>query len=260
MKQATTRTLSTAKYIEAQSSTLGFRNGLCFIGTLLKAHGGASTINVTLTGGTSYAFIGGGDDDVTDIDIKISNTGGTILAQDTKNDNYPVVEFTPEYSGTYEIKLLNWSPTLAFCAVAILEEGGVGLPVDNIGDAVEKIFRMCRSINNQTTSKVWFLDEDNQWCFYGYVLGNSDNRTVSNIKMGGGVRYVMAAADDNAGDIDACIMNGAADEEYHCDKEPDATPIVKYNTSGYADYGIKITDAKSSGKTFVLACILKEGN
>ena len=260
MRQATTRTLSTAKLMESMSSTLGFNNGLCFTGTLLKAHGGSSSITVHLTGGTKYVFVGGGDDDVSDIDITISNSGGTALASDTKNDNFPIVEFTPSYSGAYTLKLLNYSYKLAFCALAVLEEGGVGLPVDNIDDAIDKIFKLCRNVNNETTRRIWFLDEDNQWCFYGYVLGNSDDQTVNHIRLGGGIRYVMAAADGNASDIDACIMNSSAEVAYHCDKEPDATPIVRYNSSEYSEYGIKLTDARSNGKTFVMACILKEDN
>ena len=260
MKQATTRTLATAKLMESMSSTLGFNNGLCFIGTLLKANGGSSSITVHLEGGTKYVFVGGGDDDVTDIDIAISNSYGTVLASDTKNDNYPIVEFTPTYTGTYTLKLLNYTPKLAFCALAVLQEGGVGLPVDNLDDTIDKIFHLCRNVNNGTSNKVWFLDEDNQWCFYGYVLANTDYQTVNHIKMGSGTHYVMAAADGNASDIDACVMNAAAEVEYSCDKEPDATPIVKYNTNGYSDYGIKVTDAKSDGKTFVLACILREEN
>lgn len=256
MRQATNRALSTAAYLEKQSSTFGMADGLCFLGALLKKNGGYSEFNLYLSSSSTYLFVGGGDDDASDIDISIKNSAGTTLASDSKNDNYPVVRFTPGYSGTYTIRLLNYSSSLAFCALTILKTGGYTMNTSNISDAADRIFTVCNNINNRESRDVIFHNYDNQWCFYGYYISQGEDQAVTNINMGYENHYFIASSDYRASDIDLCLMNNNASSSIKCDVESDATPVVNYVTYSSSNYGIKLKNVRSNGKSFLLTCIL----
>lgn len=256
MRQATTRTLATAAYFEKRSDTYGMTDGICFLGALLKKNGGYSEMNLYLNSSNTYLFVGGGDDDASDIDIVIKNSNGTTVASDSKDDNYPVVNFEPSYSGTYTIRLLNYSDELAFCALTILRTGGYVMNLDNMDNAIDKIFTVCNNINNRESKDVSFHSYQNQWCFYGYYIASGASQTITNIDMGYESHYIVGAGDYRASDVDICLTNSNATSELKCDTESDATPIVSYTTYSSNKYGIKLKNVNSTSKSFLLACIL----
>jgi hypothetical protein len=70
------------------------------VGALAK--GATSMMEVTLVAGVSYFIAGACDEDCSDMDLRIfSADSSTPLAEDTKEDDYPMLTFTAPRSGRY---------------------------------------------------------------------------------------------------------------------------------------------------------------
>ncbi|MDZ4702034.1 MAG: hypothetical protein SH809_20150 [Rhodothermales bacterium] len=55
--------------------------------------------------GTEYIISAACDNDCTDIDVKILNEDGEVVQEDTKDDDQPLVAFTPKVSAGYEVEV-----------------------------------------------------------------------------------------------------------------------------------------------------------
>ncbi len=55
--------------------------------------------------GTEYIISAACDNDCTDIDVKILNEDGEVVQEDTKDDDQPIVAFTPKVSASYEVEV-----------------------------------------------------------------------------------------------------------------------------------------------------------
>jgi hypothetical protein len=71
--------------------------------------------SVNLAGGVPYRIVGGCDNQCSDVDIQLVNAGGSVVTEDTLDDDYPVVNFTPPGAGTYKVRILMRTCTVAPC-------------------------------------------------------------------------------------------------------------------------------------------------
>ncbi len=55
--------------------------------------------------GTEYIISAACDNDCTDIDVKILNEDGGVVQEDTKDDDPPIVVFTPKVSASYKVEV-----------------------------------------------------------------------------------------------------------------------------------------------------------
>ena len=70
------------------------------VGALAK--GASSMLEVTLVGGVSYFIAAACDEDCSDLDLRIFSADSTTpVAEDTKEDDYPMLTFTAPKSGRY---------------------------------------------------------------------------------------------------------------------------------------------------------------
>jgi hypothetical protein len=60
---------------------------------------------VQLTEGKAYRFLAAGDDDTKDLDLEIQDSSGKVVAQDVSVAADAKVEFTPQMSGRYTVRL-----------------------------------------------------------------------------------------------------------------------------------------------------------
>ena len=67
-------------------------------------HGHYRTYNRYLYRGNCYAFVGVGDDTVTDLDSILYDRYFNFIASDRLVDNIPTIYFCPRYSGLYRIR------------------------------------------------------------------------------------------------------------------------------------------------------------
>ncbi|MVM41300.1 hypothetical protein GO730_32485 [Spirosoma sp. HMF3257] len=251
MKQAINETMVKAVLAE-QSTSAGFANGICFLGAILKK-GHEVGWTTTLMGDQEYIFIGGGDQDATDVDISVSNTPGTLLAKDTQSDKTPIVQFTPTRTGQYTIKLKLYSgDNDSFCCMAILKEGGNRVPAGNLDNVVGKIINYGARANEQKGGAK-FHDLTNQWCMYGAILDEGSKTEIENLNLGYQNHAFLAAGDQNSEDLDLYLLRN--ETEIKKDTDSDSVPNVVSETYG-SNYGLKVKNHASSGKTFAMFCIL----
>jgi hypothetical protein len=58
-----------------------------------------------LSSGVSYGFVGVCDGDCSDLDLKLYNASGNLIAADTAADDTPMVGVSSGYSGTYYLEV-----------------------------------------------------------------------------------------------------------------------------------------------------------
>lgn len=66
-----------------------------------------------------YIFVAVCDNDCEDIDLYLNNVDGDEIDKDTEEDDYPVVSFSPAYSGKYELKVTMYSCEIEPCYFGI---------------------------------------------------------------------------------------------------------------------------------------------
>lgn len=82
---------------------------------------------VNLAGGAAYRIIGACDNECSNLDIELIDSHGGVVASDTLPDDVPVVNFTPAANGTFIVRIMMQSCTVAPCyAGARMLSGATG--------------------------------------------------------------------------------------------------------------------------------------
>lgn len=251
MLQAWATTIGNAATL-ADESSYGFIDDICLTGAILNEDGSVR-FRTSLEKSKQYVFIGGGDEDATDLDLRIKSASGTILEEDDETDNTPIVSFSPSYSGTYiiELELYSCSAVNSFACVAFMEKYGNSVPVNNIKSVGKKFFIAGGKLS-EYYSGMKFHDLPNQWCLYTAILDQGGYSQISNLDLGSENHVFYAVGDQNAEDIDLSIYDGS---EWHSDTQTDAFPVVELRSYSYNAYKYKITNYDSDGKSLMMAGI-----
>ncbi|WP_225977448.1 hypothetical protein [Nostoc sp. CENA543] len=75
-----------------------------FVGDL--GGNGEDDITVNLRKGVSYAIVGVCDEDCNDIDLKLYDDNGNLIASDTETDDNPVVTVSPRWNARFKIRVV----------------------------------------------------------------------------------------------------------------------------------------------------------
>jgi hypothetical protein len=62
-------------------------------------------VGPALTGGKKYRFIAAGDADARDVDLEVQDANGKVVAKDVRTDPEAIVEFTPQNTGRYLVRI-----------------------------------------------------------------------------------------------------------------------------------------------------------
>ena len=254
MNQALVRVMASVRNVTEKTKYGLDDASTCFIGALV-VEGKQVTTRIPLKGGTEYALIGGGDDDVKDMDIYLEDPDGNVVAKDDATDSNPVVVYTPKEDGKYKVvmKLVSTRATSSFCCYATLRSGGFDVPVSNLAAASGKLLALCERINDRLGWAA-FHDGDGELCLVGSIMSEGQTLTQGGFVLEDRPYAFIGTADAVAQDIDIKITNddGAT---VASDQETDATPIVIYKQGGTV--AMKLTDVKSKGATLCLAAAVK---
>jgi hypothetical protein len=252
LQQAMRATLGSAHLMEITSTTLGFARGNNFMGAFLQV-GGSVSYRTTLVYGKKYAFIGGGDNDATDIDITVTSPSGTEY-KDVKPDKVPIVQFTAYSSGEYTIKLsMPAASRQSFCCLAILIEGGYAISENTLSTTVNKMINYANSVNSTTSQTINFHDLSNQWCLFGGFVNKGESVSVSSLNLGYLDHIVIASGDNNINDLDLCVYRNST--AIVCDRDDDPRPYTSLTSYG-SGYEITAKNYDSDARSFVMFCIL----
>jgi len=254
MNQAMVRVMaSTRKVTEKTKYGLDDASS-CFIGAYML-EGNLVTTRIPLEGGTEYAFLAGGDDDVKDLDLYVYDADGDVVAKDEAKDSNPVVVFTPKESGKFKVvmKLVSTKDKGSFCAYATLRAGGFDVPTSNLAGAWGKLLGMCQRVYDKLGWAA-FHDGDGELCLIGSIMTEGQTLTQGGIELEDRPYAFLGTADSQAQDIDIKLADTDGDIVAQ-DQESDATPVVLYSKGGKV--ALKLQDAKSKGPTLAMAAIVK---
>ncbi len=256
MTQAMVRVMSSVRKI-TEKTPFGLDDGSsCFIAGYLAVDGEIGT-GIPLEAGRTYAILGGGDDDVTDLDLYLKDSAGDVVARDVEKDSHPVIVFTPKEDGRYRVtmKLAGCQAKASFCAYATLRDGAFDVPASNLATSYTRLITLCTAIDKKLGSAAFF-DGEGELALVGTILKEEEALTQSGIDLGDD-RYVFcAAADARAADLDLKLLD-SDDAVVESDTANDATPILSYSMGGTVK--LKITNARSTGATLAMAAILRIG-
>lgn len=252
MIQAWSKTIASALYLE-ENSNFGLKNDFCVLGAYL-GEGKSVSLSTYLSRSNEYVFIGGGDEDATDLDIRIKSESGTLLTEDNERDNNPVVRFQPRSSGTYtiELDLYDCSANGSFVCIALMKKYGNTVPVSNVVDVGKKFFEIgeefCRRLGG-----VKFHDSYSSWCMYTSILDEGEYSQMGNVRLGSSNHIFYAVGDQNIDDVDLSIYDGNA---WETDDEVDSLPILDIRSYSYKRYKVKTKNYDSNGKSLIITGIL----
>ena len=255
MRQALNNTLAKAVIVNQQTN-YKFRQGVTFLAAYLQA-GEQIGYEMTMKSGKEYVFIGGGDDDVTDCNLYLKKDG-RVYEKDVEDDNTPVISFTPDESGVYEIvyELKEDAASASFIALTLMTPDGYDISAEELDQAIDKILTYGGSVNDQFGVKIH--DEDNQWGLFGTLLPSGTKIDISGMKLGDSNHYAIAAGSDVLGDADLQFVDMHSGNVVAEDRDDDPTPGISFTTMADHTYALKILDVSSSKPAIIITMLLTE--
>lgn len=258
-----------AKTVLVSGLQLGYeyKDGLCLAGVLLE-NGRSTSLGLNFESGTSYRIIGVADEDVLDLDLFIEDSQGRVIVQDTQQDNLPIVDYTPLYSGKLTIRIRNYkSNGLSFCIIVVLSQKTY------MSFSPPSYKLLAQALDNAVTLSELYdaftgtTFVRNTFCLFGgvYNSGESDGIINFQVPSGLGGRYVfLGAGSNNVTDVDLKVIqqsNLGEIDGYTIvkdEKEDVSTAIVSCDLWSRHYYYMRYTNYRSSSKAFVFGVVMKE--
>ncbi len=237
----------------------GYADGACMAGVLLYPKK-TYAMNRRFEKGVEYAIVAGGDEDASDVDVEILDERGNVVAKDDREDRMAVIEWTPETTGTYVIRVKLFDAELeSFCAFAILQKGGYAVPLKDAIEAAGKFFGDCQQIvaaADKNDSTVGFLSTEGQAGIWGMVLPKGESLTLSGVVPGAGTGVILGRGNRDDIDIDLHVMQG--EREIGRDIEEDSFPRYVSEFKDGAQFSVKLQNVdEADGETFVIGGVLR---
>jgi len=238
--------------------SFGYDDHISLLGACV-ATGRSVTFSRQLWADETYGFVGDGDRDVIDVDVDIFDPNGNLVASDRRPDTLAAVMYTPRRNGRYTISLKldrareRWS----FCALAILRRGGWTVPPVNLVNAASRCINKCQ-VFAHARNGLRFVDQPNQWTFFGGVLNEGESLAMRNMHFGLGPHIFFAAGDDHARDIDLRLTEPGSRLMLGPDNGPAPQPIFRCQTEQGADYELELRNERSGGPSLMFAVALAD--
>ncbi len=262
MSQAIANIMAASKTVDSLSA-YGYSSGVCVLGGYLT-RGATVDFTTDFHVGHRYVILAGGDFDATDMDADLSvQSNGRLIATDHSVGPYAVLTFTADTTQRHvlRVKLHASDASGSFVAAAILEEGGVSLPISSLAEAGANLMNYCNFVMQGSALSgysVGFESSPNQWALFGSILRTGESSRVFNLHPGAGRRLFLAAGDSDAEDIDLVLDANAASVVLASDWDRDQFPLIDWHTFASSDYGIstKMYRSTNNRPALVLTAVL----
>ncbi len=239
MRQALVNGLGVALALKSKYSALGLSTHFCMMGGIMRP-GTKAPFSKTLEAGTTYAFVGAGDDAPGDLDITVTDAYGSLVAHDSDDDASPFVAFTPTRTGTYTVRMsLASGPATYGAIISLQNRDGWDIPVENLGSVIGKLVVRGGSLNRQSPMN---FAENNDWSVLASVVTGRSSERVDDIPLRGN-HVVLGVADDNVTDLDlSMVVQG----QTYRDFQRDDFPLLQGNWYGQGAFRIYNRSPKAS--------------
>jgi hypothetical protein len=261
MTKATARIMAEVLNLP-KTSKVGYADDISIIGGFFS-NNAKKTFTRIFEADTTYWIIGGGDSFVKDFDLSITDKSGSRQASDTDDDPSPVVKFTPETTGRYEIHahLADGDAKAGgFCVVAVLKAGGWKVPLGNLERAVGNLSRQCEAYNQLALKGGFniatFHSGKSQWALFGGIVNQNDSLGVRGIVIEEGEKAIATGADTTAKDIDLFLRNEDG-KTLKKDVDDDPRPVILYKAEQGMTIEFEAKNVESNGGSLVLVALLQ---
>ena len=256
MQQAVTGVLASASSANLLGDYRLVEDQASMAGAYIEV-GDSATMHVQMEAGVDYAFLGVGDDDVIDLDLRVVGPDGQVVAEDVDSNPRPVLELTPESSGIYDVRLQLYDGARgSYVALAMLSTKAAStLPLTRLQQAVDR-YRSYGEVVHSSAGNASYITTGDRWAVFGVVLNEGGDMTINTLTFGRATYAVLAAGDEAAEDIDLELFD-SNDVQVGSDTESDATPMVLYNAPSAGRYSAKVRNHESSGPSFVIMSVLE---
>lgn len=196
--------------------------------------GSSETVDVRLQGGERYAVIGGCDADCSDMDLSISDRSGNVLDSDYLTDDFPALEFSAGYTGTYPMRVSMPSCSVNPCYYSYI--------VYRMGSGAGSYTDVAR--NDLARREAQFFPSDGGWSPVGETVTSSlrddDSETVR-LSLDSGVEYgVLATCDQDCSDIDLAVTDRSGNS-LDSDYLTDDYPILQFRASDSGSHTLEVS-------------------
>lgn len=257
MRQATDNVFEKASLMNALSE-FTFSENLCLAGAILEV-GGTIAMDVALRAGQSYTFLGGGDDDVVDLDMYVVDRNEVIVASDVEDDDTPIPDFTAAYDGRYSVRLqlVSGQAPTSFVSFAMLtNSGGTSIEEEKFTQISDDFFADGSQLNSTSEGTKWH-DLKNQWCFFGVLLDDRASWEFDNLRLGNEDHLFFATGPEDVKKIELVLKTDEG-VVVASQAENNAAAVLSAETIDEKRYLLRLTSAESKGKSLVLLGILSE--
>lgn len=191
----------------------------------------------------NYVIIAAGDEDATDVDVRVLGPNGQVIAEDRDVSEIAIIDFNAGRGGQFRIEVdLYQADEPSFVSFVILQEGGWYIPRREFDIAKEEMFGMCERMHAAAEKDGLFLqfnDGNGQATLFGGLLGGEEGTMLTNLNFGEGTAVIAAAGDSDVEDIDLVLYDDN-NRELNADRLPDAQPIIFHNTTQRRLYNVEI--------------------
>ncbi|MEY3176042.1 MAG: hypothetical protein RLZZ436_3956 [Planctomycetota bacterium] len=232
--------------------------GVCILGAFIEP-GATATLRRDFRMDRNYAILAGGDSDAQDIDIRVLDSFGRQVTEDTAADACPAVTFRPRSAAVHEVRVsLPRASRASFVFVALMREGGYRVPENNQIVAAGSLLVRARACSELAPNRnARMLATNNNWAVYGCLLAGGQKMTIDNISLGHGQRVVVTGSDANDSDLDLYLKDNYSDRTREKDDAADSEPVVATIAGGGLSR-LQLENARSNGAaTFSLMGIVE---
>jgi serine/threonine protein kinase len=240
-------------------NNFGYDNGISILGGWVEEKKNL-TVTLTLTGGVQYLFLAAGDNDAVDVDLEILDAGNNVVAKDTDTNPDAVVNFTPPANGKYTVKMTLYqskNKVPCVCVTVVLKKDGSKVAVNNLDKAVGKIMKAMeagdKALFDKSGKRIDLFQGAGQWAFYGGVLNQGSDMSMTNLTFGSGERYFLGVGDDSA-QVIKLTLEDSSGKAIKTDSVSSSTSVLDYTATGGTN-GLRIYNTQSTGPSVVLMAV-----
>lgn len=256
MRQATDNTFEKANLMSSLSD-FKLSDNLAMGGAIIEV-GATISLEIELESGKEYTFIGGGDSDVTDLDMYIVDESGEVVASDTEDDDTPIPDMTAAYTGRYTLRmqLVSGEAATSFISFVMMTKDGNGLEKEAFDGASDVFFATGEALHNKTEGIKWH-DMKNQWCYYGALLGTNESWDFDNLNLGSESQIIFASCRENDVDINL-VLKDKSGTTIAEDTADDSVPVITIDASETKRYTLDVSNVRSNNPIFIMVAIVTQ--
>lgn len=232
-------------------SIVGWKDGLTLAGAILPT-GQEISLSIPLQSGRAYSFIGTSETRRSVIDLSLFDESGTLVAADEADDSTPIIEYIPDKSGNYRLKLYLRAadePELGV-AIALLNESGNSL-AGNIYRSVSRRFLYSAENFTRVVGKLnWSVGPGN-WCVYGMMAVPDQLHHLAGVRSDNRETYFAVTGPEKSLHLSLYLAN-ASGKIFATTSDLTANPIIRHRGKSGEEFMVSIKDGSKEETNFLL--------